>query len=133
MMLSELEGVDMVTGRRVKREDSSSRRIGSRLANNVRNFLLHDGIQDSGCTYRAFRRACLDKIKLYRGMHRFLPVLFMIEGFKVKEVPVRHHPRRAGTSKYTNWGRMWGALRDCFAVRWMRRRSLGYEIAERLE
>jgi glycosyltransferase involved in cell wall biosynthesis len=133
MFLAEMEGWDMVTGRRATREDSWSKRIGSRIANRIRDRLIGDGIQDSGCTYRAFRRACLERIKLFRGMHRFLPALFMMEGFRVKEVPVRHHPRHWGTSKYTNWGRMWKALVDCLAVRWMKKRRLGYEIAQRFE
>jgi hypothetical protein len=53
-----------------------------------------------------------------------------MEGMRVTEVPVSHRPRRAGVSKYGNWGRLWAGLADLFAVRWMARRRLDYEIEE---
>ena len=53
-------------------------------------------ITDAGCCYRAFKRECIADLKFFKGMHRFLPTLFKIEGFTVTEIPVRHNPRAAG-------------------------------------
>jgi glycosyltransferase involved in cell wall biosynthesis len=126
------DGFDMACGSRVKsRKDTWLRRISSRIANGVRNWLSEEDISDSGCTLRAFKRECLESIKLYRGMHRFLPTLFRIEGYSVCEVPVRHHPRHAGTSKYGVWNRVFRAFADLLAVRWMKKRRLNYTVKER--
>lgn len=131
-MLECLKEYDMVTGWRQKREDSWVKRVTSRIANRIRNRLSGDTIRDSGCTYRAYKRECLENIKLYKGMHRFMPTLVKMEGFRVIEIPIGHHPRRFGVSKYTTWNRMWRALVDLLAVRWMKSRHIHYEIEERI-
>ncbi len=127
-LLAALDGCDAVCGWRIDRRDPWTKRVASRVANGVRRRLTGDGIHDTGCTLKAFRRAALGRIKLYRGMHRFLPALLLQEGFRVREVPVGHRPRSAGVSKYGNWSRLWAGLADVWAVRWMSRRRLRYEI-----
>ncbi|MGA2514923.1 MAG: glycosyltransferase family 2 protein [Thermodesulfobacteriota bacterium] len=131
-MLDYLNEYDMVTGWRQKREDSWVKRITSRIANRIRNSLSGEEIQDSGCTFRAYKRECLQEIKLYKGMHRFIPTLVKMEGYRVIEIPIAHHPRRFGVSKYTTWNRMWRALIDLLAVKWMKSRHIHYEIEERI-
>lgn len=131
-MVEYLKDYDMVTGWRQKREDSWVKRITSRIANKVRNQLSGETIQDSGCTFRAYKRECLQDIKLYKGMHRFMPTLVKMEGFRVIEIPIAHHPRKFGVSKYTTWNRMWRAFIDLLAVKWMRSRHIHYEIEERI-
>ncbi len=131
-MLEYLKDYDMVTGWRRKREDSWVKRITSRIANRVRNRLSGETVQDSGCTFRAYKRECLQNIKLYKGMHRFMPTLVKMEGFRVIEIPIAHHPRKFGVSKYTTWNRMWRAFVDILAVKWMRSRHIHYEIEERI-
>ncbi len=131
-MLEYLKDYDMVTGWRQKREDSWVKRITSRIANGIRNQLSGETIQDSGCTFRAYKRECLQNIKLYKGMHRFMPTLVKMEGFRVIEIPIAHHPREFGVSKYTTWNRMWRAFVDLLAVKWMRSRHIHYEIEERV-
>ncbi len=131
-MLEYLRDYDMVTGWRQKREDSWVKRITSRIANRVRNRLSGETIRDSGCTFRAYKRECLQNIKLYKGMHRFMPTLVKMEGFRVIEIPIAHHPRKFGVSKYTTWNRMWRAFVDLLAVKWMRSRHIHYEIEERV-
>jgi dolichol-phosphate mannosyltransferase len=111
-MLAYLGEYDMVTGWRQKREDSWVKRITSKIANGIRNGLSGETIQDSGCTFRAYRRECLQNIKLYKGMHRFMPTLVKMEGFRVIEIPIAHHPRKFGVSKYTTWNRMARAFVD---------------------
>jgi len=123
---------DVVCGYRQKREDSVVRRISSRIANGVRNRLTHETIRDVGCSLRAFRAECVRNLKLFDGMHRFLPTLFKLDGFTVTEVPVNHRPRKLGKSKYGVFNRLFKALRDLFAVRWMQRRWLRYKIEETL-
>ncbi len=132
MMLEYLKDYDMVTGWRQKRDDSWTKRITSRIANRIRNGLSGETIRDSGCTFRAYKRECLQDLKLYKGMHRFIPTLVKMEGFRVIEVPISHHPRKFGVSKYTTWNRMWRAFVDLLAVKWMKSRHIHYEIEERI-
>jgi dolichol-phosphate mannosyltransferase len=133
-LLSHLHRWDAVTGWRVDRAagDRLVRRVSSRIANSVRNALSGGAIRDSGCTFRAFRRECLQGLVLYRGLHRFIPTLLGMRGFRVLEVPVRHRPRRFGKSKYGIRNRALRALWDLLVVRWMKRRLLRYEVAEDL-
>jgi glycosyltransferase involved in cell wall biosynthesis len=133
-LLHELEQWDVVTGWRVNRGDGDSlvRRVSSRVANRVRNWISDDNIQDSGCTFRAFRRECLRGLVLYRGFHRFVPTLLKMRGYRVVEIPVNHRPRRFGRSKYGVLNRVFVATADLFVVRWMKSRMLRYEVAEDL-
>ena len=117
-------------GWRVNRRDPWTKKIASRVANRVRDRFTRDGVHDTGCTLKAFRREAVQRLHLFRGMHRFLPALLQMEGLRVTEVPVSHRPRRSGVSKYGNWGRLWAGLADLFAVRWMARRRLEYEVEE---
>lgn len=130
------QGFDCVCGTRVATRgegDSFVRVASSRIANWVRNKLSDERISDGGCTYRAFRRECVAKLKLYRGLHRFIPTLLKMEGFTVAEIPVTNHPRLHGQSKYGVWNRLFRSFRDLLAIRWMKSRLLGYEIAAELD
>jgi glycosyltransferase involved in cell wall biosynthesis len=131
-LLAHLSVWDAVTGWRVNRGagDSWLRRLSSWVANRVRNALSDETIRDSGCTFRAFRRECVRELTLYRGFHRFLPTLLRMRGYRVLEVPVNHRPRRFGRSKYGVWNRAFAAFADLLVVRWMKRRTLRYEVAE---
>jgi glycosyltransferase involved in cell wall biosynthesis len=100
----EKEGYDVVSGWRYKRKDSISKKIFSRGANLLRKILLHDEIHDSGCSLKAYKRECFEHLDLYGEMHRFIPALLEIQGFRVGEVKVSHHPRTQGVTKY-NWKR----------------------------
>jgi dolichol-phosphate mannosyltransferase len=132
MLLAHLDQWDGVTGWRVKRDDPFLRRASSRLANAIRNWVSDESVQDSGCTYRAFRRECLRGLVLYRGFHRFVPTLLRMRGYRVLEVPVNHRPRRFGQSKYGIGNRAVAAFRDLLVIRWMKDRVLRYDIAEDL-
>jgi len=98
------EGYDVVSGWRVKRRDSFMKKFFSRTANVLRKILIDDGIHDSGCSLKAFRHECFDDLDLFGEMHRFIPATLKVQGFKVTETPVSHHPRRHGVTKY-NWKR----------------------------
>src|SRR5262249_26458211 len=112
--------------------DSFVRHLSSRIANRVRNALSEESIQDSGCTFRVFRRECLRGLVLYRGFHRFIPTLLRMRGYRVLEVPVNHRARRYGQSKYGIGNRLFVGIADLLVVRWMKRRLLRYEVAEDL-
>ena len=133
-LLALLDRWDAVTGWRVNRAagDSAVRRVSSRVANRVRNALSHEAIQDSGCTFRAFRRECLRGLTLYTGFHRFIPTLLRMRGYRVIEVPINHRPRRFGRSKYGVLNRAFVGFADLMMVRWMKSRWLSYEVAEDL-
>jgi glycosyltransferase involved in cell wall biosynthesis len=98
------EGFDVVSGWRKKRHDPLMKKFFSRTANVLRKILIDDGIHDSGCSLKAYRRECFDDVDLFGEMHRFIPATLKVQGFSVTEVPVSHHPRKAGVTKY-NWKR----------------------------
>jgi glycosyltransferase involved in cell wall biosynthesis len=127
-LLGALDQNDAAVGFRRVREDGWLRRISSRIANAVRNRLSGDDIIDTGCSLKAFRRECLASLKLFAGMHRFLPTLVQMEGYRVTQLPVNHRPRVKGQSKYGVWNRAFRSLNDLLAVRWMKKRRLDYEV-----
>jgi len=122
-----LEDWDVVCGVRARREDNWWKRISSRVANRFRNWATHDDIIDTGCTLKVFRRESLERLELYRGMHRFLPTLLKMRGCRVTQVPVRHRPRLHGRTKYGTWGRLVKGLADVWAVRWMQKNRIDFE------
>lgn len=127
-MLASCEDYDLVVGWRINRIDPLQKKIISKFSNYIRSRLCQDGVHDTGCSLKVYRRQALSKIKMYKGMHRFLPALFQIEGFKVKEVPVNHRERAKGKTKYHFFNRSLGPIMDMFVVQWMRNRALRHEI-----
>lgn len=122
-LVAGLDACDLCCGYRARRRDAWSKRVGSRLANAIRNRVLHESIRDTGCTLKAFRAEWTRSLPMqFRGMHRFMPALLAMAGARIGEIPVNHRPRAAGVSKYTNWGRLKETLWDLWAVRWMQKR-----------
>jgi glycosyltransferase involved in cell wall biosynthesis len=130
-LLENLTEADAVIGIRAKRQDSFVKKMSSRIANSVRDSVLKEKWRDTGCTLKAYKRTTLDKMKLFDGLHRFLPTLLRMEGARVIEVEVNHRPRVHGKSKYHLSNRLIGPLRDLFAVRWMKRRHFHYHVEEK--
>jgi dolichol-phosphate mannosyltransferase len=122
---------DLVCGWRIERHDTLMRKISSRVANAVRNAVTCDRVHDTGCSLKVFRRCVIERLQLFNGMHRFLPALALMHGFTVIEVPVRHHPRMHGISKYGVRNRLFRGLYDLMAVRWMQTRVLRYRFREK--
>lgn len=105
LLLEEMEkGLDVVSGWRWQRKDSFSKRFFSRGANLLRKILIRDKIHDSGCSLKAYRKECFRDVDLFGEMHRFIPAILELQGYKVGEVKVSHHPRVYGKTKY-NWKR----------------------------
>ena len=129
-LLPLLNGYDMIAGWRQKRQDSAVRRIESRIANRIRNWLSREDIRDSACSLKLYKRHCLQGLQLYTGMHRFLPTLVKMRGYSVRQEPVKHSPRHAGTAKYGLRNRAVRAFVDLLAVRWMKSRYIRYQVDE---
>lgn len=129
-LLEALRDHDAVVGYRARRRDTFVRRASSRIANAIRNRISGDQIRDTGCGLKVFRTEALRTIPWFDGMHRFLPTLLRYRGLSVLEVPVNHHPRHAGSSKYGIRNRALRAFLDLLAVRWMRSRLLRTEVRE---
>ena len=106
---------DVVSGWRKNRKDTLMKRFISRGANLLRYLLVHDGIHDSGCSLKVYRRECFKGVNLYGEQHRFIPAILEIKGFRVGEVVVNHRARMAGKTKY-NWRRTIKGFVDMISV-----------------
>ena len=130
-LLAEIaRGADVVCGYRVKRKDTTLKRLTSRIANAVRSRFTKDGVRDTGCTLKAMRRECVTALVPFKGMHRFIPALIKGAGYRLVEIPVNHRPRRFGESKYGLGNRALRATIDMFGVRWLLARRLNHKIRE---
>jgi dolichol-phosphate mannosyltransferase len=123
-----LQTCDCVCGYRAHRNDSWVRKLSSRVANRVRNAILHDGIRDSGCGSKGFRRHCVPHLVAFNGIHRFFAVFVRAQGYTIVEHPVQHHARHSGVSKYGINNRLWRGLYDLIGVAWLRRRQVFFTI-----
>jgi len=116
LLLDEMgKGYDVVSGWRLKRKDSISKKIFSRGANLLRKVLIQDKIHDSGCSLKAYKRECFRDVDLFGEMHRFMPAILEMQGYRVGEVVVTHHPRVHGVTKY-NWKRSIKGLVDMISI-----------------
>jgi dolichol-phosphate mannosyltransferase len=132
-LLAEIaRGADLVCGYRIKRRDTVTKRLTSRIANAVRSRYTKDGVRDTGCTLKAMRRECVSALFPFKGMHRFIPALVKAAGYRLVEIPVNHRPRRFGQSKYGLGNRALRATIDMFGVRWLLSRRLNYKIREKV-
>lgn len=122
---------ELVTGIRAGRRDSLFKRFQSKFANAFRRMMTHDGAIDTGCPLKVMRTPAARRLPLFRGMHRFLPALILLqEGASYAEILVPHYPRTAGVSKFHLWNRLIAPLMDCFAYRWMRKRAINYRVGQ---
>lgn len=112
---------DMVNGRRLKRHDSFIRKVVSALGNLFRNVVTGENLNDVGCALRAFHRRCVSDLSIHHemnGMHRFLPSVARINGYRrLEQLNVNHRPRSRGTSKYTALNRLPSFLQDSVTIR----------------
>ena len=114
-LIGNINGYDVVSGWRHKRQDSLTKRLFSKIANKFRIILLKELIQDSGCSMRAYKRECFEDIDLYGDMHRFIPSLLSWKGFRITEIKVNHFGRKYGETKYGS-GRLFRGLLDLLTI-----------------
>ena len=123
----------MVTGHRVNRQDTASRKIASKYANKLRRALLKDDNPDTGCSLKLYARKTFLRFPYFDHMHRFLPALAKRENCMVHIVPVNHRHRQHGQSKYSNFGRALAGIPDLLGVAWLLRRSPGSLKAKEID
>jgi dolichol-phosphate mannosyltransferase len=109
----------LVAGQRKKRRDTALRRVSSRVANTVRAWILDDGVRDTGCSLKLFRRSDFVALPFFNHIHRFIPALMKATGVRLVLVDVSHRPRERGTSKYGMWDRLWVGIHDLVGVSWL--------------
>ena len=115
--------VGLAAGQRVGRKDTGFKKLQSRIANGVRNAILHDGTRDTGCGLKAFRREVFLALPYFDGLHRFLPALVRREGYGIVYVDVIDRPRHSGVSNYGFFDRLWIGIMDLAGVWWLIRRK----------
>lgn len=130
LRLMEETAADIVNGYRERRADSIIRKISSRIGNGFRNLVTGRTVRDVGCSTRCFRRECVRHLPPFKGMHRFLPTLMSLHGYRFVEVPVNHRPRDKGHTKYSIHNRLWVGIHDLFGVRWFKSRAFSYSVRE---
>ena len=123
------ERTGLVAGQRVGRKDTGFKKIQSRIANTVRNAILHDGTRDTGCGLKVFRREVFLAMPYFDGLHRFLPALVRREGYDIAYVDVIDRPRHSGVSNYGFFDRLWIGIMDLAGVWWLIRRKKPTPVA----
>lgn len=131
LLLEFVPEYDLVTGVRANRKDSFVKNMSSSIANGIRQAFTHDGMDDTGCPLKLIKTEYAKNIPMFRGLHRFLPAMILLQGGKIKQVPVRHFPRMAGTAKFGLWNRLLGPLSDCFAYLWMKKKYIDYKVIKK--
>lgn len=128
VLLEQIHNNELVTGVRSNRKDTFVKNMSSKIANGIRRAFTNDGMDDTGCPLKVIKTEYAKRIPMFRGLHRFLPAMIMLQNGSVKQVTVQHFPRIAGTAKFGVWNRLLGPLMDCFAYLWMKKKYINYEI-----
>ncbi len=131
ILLEKIGEYDLVTGVRNNRQDNFIKNISSKIANGIRRAFTNDGMDDSGCPLKVIKTEYAKKIPMFKGLHRFLPAMILLQNGKITQMPIQHFPRVAGKAKYGVWNRLFGPLADCFAYLWMKKKYMNYDVAKR--
>ena len=130
LLLEHIGEYDLVTGVRANRKDSFVKNMSSKIANGIRRTFTHDGMDDTGCPLKIIKTDFAKRIPMFKGLHRFLPAMVLLQNGKIIQIPIRHYPRIAGEAKYGLWNRLLGPLMDCFAYLWMKQKYINYKVAK---
>ena len=130
-LLEHIDTYDLVTGVRADREDNFVKDMSSTIANSIRRGFTNDGMDDTGCPLKVLKTQYAKRIPMFKGLHRFLPAMILLQEGTVIQIPVRHFPRVAGIAKFGVWNRLLGPLLDCFAYLWMKKKYINYTIASK--
>ena len=114
LLLKYIGDYDLVTGVRANRKDSFVKNMSSTIANGIRRAFTHDGMDDTGCPLKVIKTDYAKRIPMFKGLHRFLPAMILLQNGKIIQIPVQHFPRIAGQAKFGLWNRLIGPLIDCF-------------------
>jgi len=130
LLLEHIESFDLVTGVRSNRKDSFVKNMSSKIANGIRRSFTHDNMDDTGCPLKVIKTEYAKRIPMFKGLHRFLPAMILLQNGKITQIPVQHFPRIAGQAKFGLWNRLLGPLMDCFAYLWMKKKYINYKVAK---
>lgn len=133
LLLDYIGDYDLVTGVRSNRKDSFVKNMSSKIANGIRRAFTYDDMDDTGCPLKVIKTDYAKRIPMFKGLHRFLPAMVMLQEGKVIQIPVQHFPRMAGTANFGLWNRLLGPLMDCFAYLWMKKKYINYKISKQSE
>ncbi len=128
VLLKNTENFDMVNGIRTNRQDTFSKKMSGKIANKIRRAFTNDGMEDTGCPLKVIKTEYAKRIPLFKGLHRFLPAMVLLQNGKIFQIPVQHFPRIHGTSNFGFWNRIFGTFIDCLAFLWMKKRYIRYQI-----
>jgi len=128
LLLKHIDTYDLVTGVRVNRKDTFIKMISSKIANHIRKAFTHDGMDDTGCPLKVIKTDVAKQIPMFRGLHRFLPAMVLLQNKTITQIPINHFNRIAGKSKFGVRNRLFSPLIDCFAYLWMKKKYINYQI-----
>ncbi len=131
LLLDHINENELVNGVRANRKDSFVKNMSSTLANSIRNAFTKDGMDDTGCPLKIIKTDYAKKIPMFKGLHRFLPAMILLQNGRIKQIQVQHFPRISGKSKFGFWNRILGPLLDCFAFLWMKNSYINYQVAKK--
>ena len=131
ILLNHTEHYDLVTGIRTQRKDSLIKKISSKISNKIRTIFTNDGMEDSCCPLKIIKTDCAKKIPMFKGLHRFLPAMVLLQKGAVLQIPIQHFPRIAGKTKFGTRNRLLGPITDCFAYLWMKKKYINYEVIKK--
>jgi dolichol-phosphate mannosyltransferase len=133
-LLKEIKrGYDHASGIRIKQKAGSIRKVSSAIGHGAVKFFLGTKLQDTNCPLQVFKKECLINVTFYKNFHRFLSYLSEMQGYKVKEIPIKHYPRLAGQSYLRShpWRRVIEGIRLLYIIKWMSKniiRTKNYKI-----
>lgn len=130
ILLKHINTHELVTGVRSNRKDAFVKNMSSKIANRIRRAFTHDGMDDTGCPLKVIKTDYAKRIPMFKGLHRFLPAMIMLQNGRVTQVTVQHFPRIAGTAKFGLWNRLLGPFMDCFAYLWMKNKYINYDVSK---
>ena len=128
LLLQHIDEYDLVTGVRADRKDTFVKNMSSKIANGIRRTFTKDGMDDTGCPLKVIKSDYAKRIPMFKGLHRFLPAMILLQNGNIIQIPVQHFPRMAGTAKFGVWNRLIGPLMDCFAYLWMKKKYINYQV-----
>ena len=131
ILLDQIDNYDLVTGIRIHRKDSFIKDRSSKASNSIRNTFTGDGMEDTCCPLKVIKTECAKKIPMFKGLHRFLPAMILLQKGTVLQLPIQHFPRIAGESKFGIRNRLLGPITDCFAYLWMKKKYINYEVIKK--
>jgi len=129
LLLPHINKYELVLGNRNhERKDSILKNLSSKVANAIRRAFTNDGVDDTGCPLKIIKTDIAKRIPMFRGLHRFLPAMVMLQNGTVKQVNIKNYPRLAGQSHFGLANRIVGPLLDCFAYLWMKKKYINYKV-----